>query len=238
MPAAAPITQASPDVLHSSDATRISHYSDSLLCRLGGQENLEIAVVDFYKRSNADPKLRPFFKNVSMTLLRAHQTQFMTMAFTEIPEGFDATAFIIERHYRLFEIGLNETHFDLVAGHLVAAFQQMSVEPDLIDEVVQVLVPFRNVFTRVGREEKIMDYMRNVMKKKQEIAGREARHKMQRQREREQGSHKEVPSPKKGAVMKDQDKRHHHSFLGSNFLGVIRRGCSLGKAQRKSGMET
>jgi hemoglobin len=218
--------QASPDVLHPS-ADRSSQYSDSLLCRLGGKETLETAIFDIYKRSKADPKIRPFFKHVSMTMLKAHQTQFMIMAFSETPEGFDVTAFIIERHYRLFKIGLNETHFDLVAGHLVAALQQMSVAQTLIDEVVQRLVPFRKVFKRIGREEKIMDYMTNVMKEKQEIEGREARHKMRRQREREQESNK-VLSPKKGTVMKDQDKRHRHSFPGSNFLGVMRRRCSLG----------
>jgi hypothetical protein len=117
----------------------------------------------------------------------------------------------------LFEIGLNETHFDLlVARHLVAALQQMSVAQTLIDEVLQCLVPFRKVFERIGREEKIMDYMVNAR-----------HHKMQRQREREQENNK-VLSPRKGTVMKDQDKRHRHSFPGSSVLGVMRRRCSLG----------
>jgi hemoglobin len=219
--------QASPDVLHPSADSRSSQCSDSLLCRLGGKEHLETAIFDFYKRSKADPKLGSFFQDVSMKMLRAHQTQFMIMAFTDIPEDYDVAAFIIERHYRLFKIGLNETHFDLLAGHLVAALQQMSVAQTLIDEVVQRLVPFRKVFERTGREEKIMDYMVKVMKEKQAIEGREARHKMQRPRECERESNK-VLSPKKGTVMKVQDKCHRRRSLpGSNFLGVMRRRCSL-----------
>jgi hypothetical protein len=95
-----------------------------------------------------------------MATLRAHQKRFMILAFTEIPKDFDVAAFIIERHYGLFNMGLNETHFDLVAGHLVAALQQMCVQQEVIDEVVGRLGPFRNVFEKAGRDEKIMEYMK------------------------------------------------------------------------------
>lgn len=49
-------------------------------------------------------------------------------------------------HSRLFEIGLNETHFDMVAGHLVTSMKELAIPEDLINDVVAVVVPLREVF--------------------------------------------------------------------------------------------
>jgi hemoglobin len=143
-------------------------YSDSLLYRMGGEDALETTILAFYERVMKDPQLRPFFAGINMAGLRAHQKRFMVLAFTEIPKDFDAAAYIIERHYRLFNsMGLNETHFDLVAGHLVAALLQMWVQQEVIDDVVGMLGPFRKVFEKAGRNEKIMEYMQKHVKETQ-----------------------------------------------------------------------
>jgi hemoglobin len=149
-------------------------YSNSLLYRMGGEDALETIILTFYERIMKDPQLHPFFASINMASLRAHQKRFMIMAFSEIPKDFDVAAIIIERHYRLFNMGLNETHFDLlVAGHLVAALQQMGVQQEVIDEVVGILGPFRKVFVKAGRNEKIIEYMKEqymqeLTKEKQE----------------------------------------------------------------------
>lgn len=49
-------------------------------------------------------------------------------------------------HFRLFEMGLNETHFDMVAGHLVTSMKELAIPEDLITDVVAVVVPLREVF--------------------------------------------------------------------------------------------
>lgn len=41
---------------------------------------------------------------------------------------------------------MDETDFDAVAGHLVAAMQALGVEQDLIDEAVEIVVPLRSIF--------------------------------------------------------------------------------------------
>jgi hypothetical protein len=50
--------------------------------------------------------------------------------------------------------GLDETHFDVVASHLVAALQSLNVPQPLIDEVVGVVAPLRAVFARNAEEQK------------------------------------------------------------------------------------
>ncbi len=49
-------------------------------------------------------------------------------------------------HFRLFEMGSNETHFDMVAGHLVTSMKELAIPEDLITDVVAVVVPLREVF--------------------------------------------------------------------------------------------
>ena len=123
---------------------------DSLLHRLGGEENRELTILQFYKLIKEDPQLDPFFADTDIKLLRAHQKRFMIVAFTHIPEDFDVASFIVQRHYRLFQMGLNETHFDLVANHLVTALRQMWVEQEEINEVLAILGPFREVFQKTA----------------------------------------------------------------------------------------
>jgi hemoglobin len=110
-------------------------------------EALTAAVDIFYERLVADEQLKKFFDGISVIRLKVHQKKFLTLAFTEIPTDIDVSKYMIDKHARLFqEEGLNGTHFDLVAGHLVATLQQMNVSESLIGEVVSIVGPLRPVF--------------------------------------------------------------------------------------------
>jgi hemoglobin len=106
------------------------------------------ATVDiFYNRIYADENLINFFDRFPMSRMKLHQTTFLTLMFTEVPADMDIASFILKKHARLFrEKGLDETHFDLVAGHLVAALQELNVPENLIGEVVAIVGPLRSVF--------------------------------------------------------------------------------------------
>ena len=119
----------------------------TLLERLGGEPALDEAVDLFYDRLVDDPVLENFFEGRDMSRLRRHQAKFMKIAFTGIPEGMDVEKLIFRAHRRLFEKeGLNASHFDLVAGHLVDTLQSLGIAADLIDEVVAIVGPLRAVF--------------------------------------------------------------------------------------------
>jgi hemoglobin len=134
-------------------------FKKTLLSRLGGEGALETALEKLYDSVITDKELIPFFDKVDMHVLKAHQHRFMTVAFTQIPKDFDAKAFIIERHYRLFEKGITEEHFDLVVKHLETALQSCLVDVAVIEETKQHLGPFREVFETTKRED-IMAYLR------------------------------------------------------------------------------
>ena len=130
------------------EAKTASAPSEALLDRLGGQAALKGAVYEFYGRILEDPQLAPFFEHTDMKKLRDHQYKFMEIAFTEIPKDMDVVGYLAEKHERLFERGLNATHFDLVAGHLVATLQHLHVKQDVIDDVVATVGPLRVAFDK------------------------------------------------------------------------------------------
>lgn len=118
----------------------------TLMEKLGGVPALKATVEEFYKRILGDADLAPFFDDVTMTALKMHQLAFLKIAFSRIPEDLDVPKLIKKKHARLFDKGLNATHFDKVAGHLVAALNHLNVPSDLIDECVSVVAPLRVVF--------------------------------------------------------------------------------------------
>jgi hemoglobin len=211
--AASPKTT-TPSVLR-RDAKKVE-YNATLLNRLGGEDNLELTILHMYDTIMKDPMLQPFFANTDMAMLRAHQKRFMVLAFTEIPKDFDVAAFMVKRHYRLFEMGLNETHFDQVTGHLVEALKQMWVEPEVIDDVVRFLGPFRSVFEKTGRSDALMEFEEARRKKREE-----------RKIEMENGSSRSK-STTTATINKKEPKKKGvgRILLGEGLLSKLRiKGC-------------
>ena len=119
----------------------------TLLNRLGGEAAVKSVVDEFYDRLLEDESIAFFFEGIEMPLLKLHQYEFFTIAFTGFPEGIDVGEILIEAHRTLFQVlGLNEEHFDIIAGHLVATLANHSVPQELIDEIVGVVAPLRAAF--------------------------------------------------------------------------------------------
>ena len=115
---------------------------------------IRLAVDDFYARLIADESLKKYFLNVNVELLKWHQYNFMSFAFTEIPEGIDVVHLVSSKHARLFDEGLSEKEFDIVAGHFVSVLQGLGVKQELIDEAVTVIVPLRPIFEEGAKKAK------------------------------------------------------------------------------------
>ncbi|CAJ1957901.1 unnamed protein product [Cylindrotheca closterium] len=140
----------------------IEDYDRTLLYRLGGEDALEAVLEMFFKGLLQDDLLKPFFHNANPALIKYHQKKFLALAFTEIPADFDAKAYIIERHFRLFANGLNETHFDRVVVHLEAALSGMWVDAALIAETKEHVAPLRAIFEESGREH-VTEYLKEAV---------------------------------------------------------------------------
>jgi len=118
--------------------------ADSLYNRLGGAPAIEAAVDAFYDKIVADPQLAPFFKPVNMKAQRNQQVKFLTAAFGG-PDQYRGRD-MAEAHSKL---NITAADFDAVAGHLVATLQELGVPADLIDEVVAIAGPLKDVIVNV-----------------------------------------------------------------------------------------
>ena len=125
---------------------RMMDETASLFDRLGGDSAVDAVVDEFYTRLLKDKGLSMFFEGVSIAKLKRHQKRFLKMAFTKIPESLDVPKMMLDKHKRLFAMGLDESHFDKVTGHLGDALNSLGVATDLKDEAIAVVVPFRASF--------------------------------------------------------------------------------------------
>ena len=106
----------------------------SLYEQIGGAPAVDAAVDVFYRKLLSDDRISHFFEDVDMDVQIAKQKAFLTMIFggPAMYSGKDLRS----AHAHL--PGLNDTHFDAVAGHLVATLQQLGVAAPLIAEVVAI----------------------------------------------------------------------------------------------------
>ena len=110
--------------------------NDSLFESLGGAGAVDAAVDIFYRKVLSDDSISGFFDTTDMDDQRAKQKSFLTMAFGGPNEytGKDMR----EAHAPLVEKGLNDSHFDAVAGHLQATLEELKVPADLIAQVMAI----------------------------------------------------------------------------------------------------
>jgi hemoglobin len=140
-------------------STALLHYGANerkhiMLKKLGGQKSLAEATDKFYDRQVRDERLLKFFRGADLAILKWHQFNLMSIAFTEVPESFDARHLILNRHQRLFDDGLDETYFDVVVDHFTGTLTEMKVDPALIEDARQVILPLREVFVQGTLEAK------------------------------------------------------------------------------------
>lgn len=109
---------------------------DSLYDRLGGEAAVEAAVDIFYRKVLGDPSISGFFDTTDMDGQRNKQKAFLSMAFGG-PDEYTGKN-LREAHAPLVEKGLNDDHFDAVAGHLDATLRELGVADDLIGEVMAI----------------------------------------------------------------------------------------------------
>lgn len=123
-----------------------------MLEKLGGKEVLAAATDQFYNRQVNDERLQKFFHGTDLAILKWHQFNLMSIAFTAVPESFDVNHLILVRHTRLFDKGLDETDYDRVMEHFTGTLQDMDISPDLIEDAYNVVSPLRAVFEQGADE--------------------------------------------------------------------------------------
>ncbi|MBT3352333.1 MAG: group 1 truncated hemoglobin [Nitrospinaceae bacterium] len=108
--------------------------TDNLYEAIGGEGAVDAAVDLFYRKVLSDERISHFFDTTDMDEQRAKQKSFLTMVFGGPNEytGKDMRT----AHAPLVERGLEESHFNIVAGHLQATLDELGVPADLAGQVM------------------------------------------------------------------------------------------------------
>ena len=113
----------------------------SLYERLGGDAAVNAAVDIFYGKVMDDYRINRFFERTDMATQAAHLKAFMTVAFGG-PNNYTGRS-LRDGHARLVKLGLNDTHYDAVVGHLAATLQELNVPEELIGEAAALVESVR-----------------------------------------------------------------------------------------------
>lgn len=110
--------------------------AESLFDRLGGEAAVNAAVDSFYRKVLSDDSISNFFEATDMDAQREKQKAFLTMAFGG-PNSYTGQD-MRKAHAKAVSEGLNESHFNAVAGHLQGTLKELNVPGDLIGEVMTI----------------------------------------------------------------------------------------------------
>ncbi|MFT3925282.1 MAG: group 1 truncated hemoglobin [Myxococcales bacterium] len=117
--------------------------------RIGGEDAILAAATLFYEKVLADPELAPFFAGLDMSQQIRKQVALMAWAFGG-PQKYTYRG-LNEAHAGLRAKGLNDRHFDAVAGHLAATLKELGVPDDLAGEAMAIVASTRDqVMGRAG----------------------------------------------------------------------------------------
>ena len=116
--------------------------SDSLYEKLGGEAAVSAAVNIFYRKVLQDETINHFFETTDMQKQMAKQKSFLTMAFGG-PNSYTGED-MRKGHAHLVAKGLNDDHFNAVAGHLQSTLEELGVAEDLVAEVMTIAESTRN----------------------------------------------------------------------------------------------
>ena len=104
--------------------------------QIGGAGAVDAAVDIFYRKVLTDDSISGFFDDVDMERQAAKQKAFLTYAFGG-PNHYSGKD-MRNAHAHLVAKGLNDAHFNAVAGHLQSTLTELNVPAELIDQVLAI----------------------------------------------------------------------------------------------------
>ena len=114
----------------------------TLYDEIGGEPAVDAAVEVFYRKMMSDDRVAYFFDDVDMDRQIAKQAAFMTVVFGG-PNHYTVRD-MREAHEHLVALGLDDSHVDIVIGHLGEALRELGVDEALIERVAKLAESVRD----------------------------------------------------------------------------------------------
>jgi hemoglobin len=121
--------------------------TESLYEKIGGKAAISAAVDNFYVKVLADERVNFFFEDINMKRQHNKQKAFIGAALGG-PEPWTGKD-MRTAHQNLD--GLNDSHFDAIAGHLQSTLEELKVDKDLISQVMAIVGSTRDAVLGRGK---------------------------------------------------------------------------------------
>lgn len=117
---------------------------NDIINRLGGKVQYEMTVIDFAERLIKDSSLKRIYGNFDVDSLAGllHDLLRAVLFEEEDTQGESRAkreAKLVLHHFRLFQLGLNGTHFDTIRNHFRDALFHSWVEEEIVCEATSYL---------------------------------------------------------------------------------------------------
>ena len=119
---------------------------------IGGEPAVEAAVDRLYQRILGDATINGFFAHTDIAVQRSKMRKFLTLLLSGRADG--AHNYMEHAHARVVAAGLNDAHFDAVAGHLQATLQELGVPDNLVETIMAAAAGLRPAV--LGRTDAVM----------------------------------------------------------------------------------
>jgi truncated hemoglobin YjbI len=132
--------------------TEQAKYKHDLIAKIGGQSLFDFLIIDYCEIIQEDPFLQRFF-TFDLHSLIILQTEMLDAAFLDVSE-VEAEGLrnqLALKHYRLFEMGFNERHFDVLEEHFQEAMRDCWVEDDIMKALKKDYNELRPIFRKNGQ---------------------------------------------------------------------------------------
>ena len=137
-------------------------FKDDIMKLCGGDTFFEFLVLSYCERIQEDEDLDYFFGNFDLKSLISLQKTLLFAAFIEEPTKNDDDNIHINKEYlhgrvtllfhRLFEMGLNDIHFDMMRKHFLGALLDCWSGKNLVQICNKHLEELRYIFQENGKE--------------------------------------------------------------------------------------
>lgn len=121
---------------------------------LGGEATLSAVIDGVYQRMFQDPALAFFVRGHDIEEAKDFQLEFFGMILVHglPPDTENMVDALKDKLSRLFVLGLNEQHFDVITGYVVLTLQSFNVNRLTVIEVVRTFRPLRQIFEEGAAE--------------------------------------------------------------------------------------
>eukprot|EP00934_Nitzschia_sp_Nitz4_P008667 Nitzschia sp. Nitz4//scaffold190_size42200//10912//11637//NITZ4_007389-RA/size42200-processed-gene-0.59-mRNA-1//1//CDS//3329540135//8657//frame0 len=152
---------------------------DNLIERMGGEAQLEMTILGFCDRLQADNTLKKYYGKMEPSNLMILQRDAIDYAFAEdADDASDAQAQAYEKleskvllqHYRLLDAGLGAKHFPAIRQHFVESLRESWAEESVIQDAEKHFDTLKFIFGSLaewdgGQEKKQNDAIRSSIQR-------------------------------------------------------------------------